>query len=279
MGLDWSAMLPETGLVPLPTGGRYAQGQRAPRVRRPPGARSACSPRPLSPPRKRRARPNRCSTTLPGWASSSRSSSPCRCSVPPRHRTRPRSSLLSASRYKPRGRVADGGRPGAGGRRTARGAEARAEVRVWPNSQLTLYQDWAISAADVADPKVAAPAAEVAHVDCRPFSPGVSVENRGLARRAAGVGRGPRGKDVNVAIIDEGVNGEVYPVAGGLHRQSSRPGTAEITSHGSMCAADALIASPERRSTTIRSSAPELRRALAMFQACSTSGGSTVRRT
>jgi serine protease AprX len=126
---------------------------------------------------------------------------------------------------------------------------ARADVRVWPNSDLTLYPDWGISAADVPDSASAAatPAPAGDQVDCRPFRPGVSVDK---IRSLLGVqdvwDRGSEGQGVKVAIIDEGIDGDVYPVVGGLQGQvSSQPGTAAITSHGSMCAADVLIAAPK----------------------------------
>ena len=46
-------------------------------------------------------------------------------------------------------------------------------------------------------------------------------------------------------MIDEGVNGQEYPVTGGYSQSSARlPGSAPITSHGSMCAADILVAAP-----------------------------------
>ncbi len=107
--------------------------------------------------------------------------------------------------------------------------QARPGVRVWPNSDLTLYET------------------AQAHVDCRPFRPGASIEE---IRELLGVERvwetGARGAGVKVAVIDEGVDGDTYPVTGGLKGQpSSRPGTAPVTSHGSMCAADVLIAAPD----------------------------------
>jgi serine protease AprX len=125
---------------------------------------------------------------------------------------------------------------------------ARPDVRVWPNSDLTLFPEWGISEADVSDsPDAATPDPAGDHVDCRPFRPGVSVDQ---VRQLLGVqhiwDRGFNGKDVTVGIIDEGVNGDTYPVEGGLRGQApSKPGTAPITSHGSMCAADVLIAAPE----------------------------------
>jgi subtilisin family serine protease len=123
---------------------------------------------------------------------------------------------------------------------------ARPDVRVWPNSDLTLYQDWGISEADVADPtSAAAPAAAAGGVDCRPFRPGVSVDRIRDLLGVPDVWERGTGNGVRVAIIDEGVNGDAYPVVGGLQGQASQPGTAPITSHGSMCAADVLIAAPD----------------------------------
>jgi serine protease AprX len=123
---------------------------------------------------------------------------------------------------------------------------ARPDVRVWPNSDLTLYQDWGISEADVADPtSAAAPAAAAGGVDCRPFRPGVSVDRIRDLLGVQDVWERGTGNGVRVAIIDEGVNGDAYPVVGGLQGQASQPGTAPITSHGSMCAADVLIAAPD----------------------------------
>lgn len=110
--------------------------------------------------------------------------------------------------------------------------QARPDVRVWPNSDLTLFE---------------AAEAPASHVDCRPFRPGASIDE---IRELLGVKRvwdaDARGEGVKVAVIDEGVNGDTYPVTGGLQGQpSSQPGTAPITSHGSMCAADVLIAAPD----------------------------------
>ena len=126
---------------------------------------------------------------------------------------------------------------------------AREDVRVWPNSDLTLFREWGLSEADVADspPRAEAPDPAAGEIDCRPFKPGASVDE---IRDLLGVqdlwDGGFKGKDVKVAIIDEGVNGDTYPVTGGLKGQvGSQPGAAPITSHGSMCAADVLIAAPE----------------------------------
>lgn len=58
--------------------------------------------------------------------------------------------------------------------------------------------------------------------------------------------QGFRGQNVVAGIIDEGVNGSVYPVVGGfsLPNATRMPGSAPIESHGSMCAADILVAAP-----------------------------------
>jgi hypothetical protein len=83
-------------------------------------------------------------------------------------------------------------------------------------------------------------------VDCPPFLPAVTA---GAIRTLLGVrtiwADGFRGQGIAVGIIDEGVNGEFYPVAGGFSRPGSQaPGTAPITSHGSMTSADVLVAAP-----------------------------------
>jgi subtilisin family serine protease len=55
------------------------------------------------------------------------------------------------------------------------------------------------------------------------------------------------GQNVVVGVIDEGVNNH-YPVIGGFGQPDThRPGAAPITSHGSMCAADLLVAAPSVR--------------------------------
>lgn len=87
-------------------------------------------------------------------------------------------------------------------------------------------------------------------IDCRPFRNAVSIET---LRTLLGIERvwmdGFRGQNIVVGIIDEGVNGEVYPVIGGFNRPTSpRPiGSANIGSHGSMCAADILVAAPSAK--------------------------------
>jgi serine protease AprX len=113
---------------------------------------------------------------------------------------------------------------------------ARKDIIVWANSELTLLQG---------DPVAAA-----AHVDCRPFRDGVTLDE---IRRALGVAtahnEGFKGAGIVVGIIDEGVNGATYPVIGGFTRAASalQPGDAPVTSHGSMCAADIAIAAPDAK--------------------------------
>ena len=85
-------------------------------------------------------------------------------------------------------------------------------------------------------------------VDCRPFRPAVS---RARIRTLLGVrvaGRdGFFGQNIIVAIVDEGVN-SFYPVIGGFQSdEAPAPGSAPIESHGSMCAADVLVAAPFAR--------------------------------
>ncbi len=116
-------------------------------------------------------------------------------------------------------------------------------VTVWPDSRLTLYADVPPSEEDSS---VFDLANSQAGVDCRPFRPAATIRT---IRRLLGVDtiwrEGFRGQNIVVGIIDEGVNGTVYPVVGGFSRPDARqPGSADIGSHGSMCAADVLIAAP-----------------------------------
>lgn len=111
---------------------------------------------------------------------------------------------------------------------------ARPDVIVWPNSELVLLQDTAVTT----------------RIDCRPFKPGVDLDT---LRATLGVARawadGFKGKDIVVGIIDEGVNGATYPISGGFSRPDAgaQPGSARVTSHGSMCAADVKVAAPEAK--------------------------------
>ncbi len=114
--------------------------------------------------------------------------------------------------------------------------------RVWPNSQLTLFQDTYYETIDEARAD--------GGTDCRPFRDAATLtEIRHLLGVDSAWQNGHRGQNIVVGIIDEGVNGEEYPVVGGFARPNAgrRPGTAPITSHGSMCAADVLIAAPWAR--------------------------------
>lgn len=82
--------------------------------------------------------------------------------------------------------------------------------------------------------------------DCRPFRAGVSMARiRALLGVSAVWRDGFRGQNVVVAIVDEGANGAQYPVIGGYAGSDApAPGSAPVTSHGSMCAADVLVAAP-----------------------------------
>ncbi|MDF2968124.1 MAG: hypothetical protein K0Q93_1902 [Nocardioidaceae bacterium] len=117
---------------------------------------------------------------------------------------------------------------------------ARDDVTVWPNSAVTLYHD---------DDATLDLARSRPGLDCRPFRGAVTVD---VVRTMLGVHRawndGFRGQNVAVAIVDEGVNGQEYPVVDGFGRPNAQqPGAAPITSHGSMCAADVLVAAPSAR--------------------------------
>lgn len=139
---------------------------------------------------------------------------------------------------------------------------SRSDLRVWPNSDMlfvgcpycdrresrgvdngrsTSFDDAAEHPFDLAR--------AVNRIDCRPYRPAVSL---GIIRQLLGVEAlwhdGFRGQNVIVAILDEGVNGDVYPVIGGYERNAAHPpGSASIQSHGSMCAADVLVAAPAAR--------------------------------
>lgn len=106
----------------------------------------------------------------------------------------------------------------------------RPDVEVWENSELTLYQPAAV-------------------VDCSPFKPAVTIA---VVQQKLGVSRiwkdGHRGEQIIVAIVDEGVSGTHYPVVGGFSLPGAQtPGSAPVTSHGSMCAADVLVAAPSAK--------------------------------
>jgi subtilisin family serine protease len=116
-------------------------------------------------------------------------------------------------------------------------------VKVWANSELVLFQPE--DTLDTTDHLLDL-ARSAGGVDCRPFRPAVSIKDiRQLLAVDALWSLGFRGQNIVVGIIDEGINGEIYPVIGGFARLGSQqPGTAAITSHGSMCAADVLVAAP-----------------------------------
>lgn len=148
---------------------------------------------------------------------------------------------------------------------------ARESVMVWPNSELTLFDgcECGYSAAEL-DEHPFDMALSAGGVDCRPYRPAVT---RGVIRDLLGVASawrdGFRGQNIVVGIIDEGVNGRIYPVVGGLsHPDVPRPGSAPISSHGSMCAADILVAAPAAKLYDYPFlGVPRSGGALAMFQA------------
>ncbi len=145
----------------------------------------------------------------------------------------------------------------------------RPDVIVWPNSAVTLFGEAAAAGEahelfgllDLAD--------SAGGTDCRPFRPGVPVAT---IRQLLGVTRlwedGFRGQNIIVGILDEGVH-RSYPVVGGHETATEkRWGRAPITSHGSMCAADILVAAPATRLYDYPFlGQPSSGGALAMFQA------------
>ncbi|AYA64942.1 S8 family peptidase [Alteromonas sp. RKMC-009] len=128
--------------------------------------------------------------------------------------------------------------------------DGRDDVIVWPNSPVSPLQSCQCGAPDEQTLKPAHlfdQANSANGVDCRPFRPGATIADiRQLLGTDAIWQRGFRGQNMVVGIIDEGVNGEVYPVVGGFSAENAKlkPGEASITSHGSMCAADVLVAAP-----------------------------------
>lgn len=151
---------------------------------------------------------------------------------------------------------------------------ARDGVRVWPDSEIVLLGTDPLglrrvevdeSAEDVLDLARSRPG-----VDCRPFRPGAEVATIRRLLGVEGVWQdGWRGQNVSVAVLDDGIDGSVYPVTGGFSRAGAQePGTAPITSHGSMCAADILVAAPWARLEDYPFlGIPRSGGALAMFQA------------
>ena len=152
---------------------------------------------------------------------------------------------------------------------------ARDDMRVWPNSELTLFVEWDPALQDISDEATDAVAVldapgAPAGLDCRPFKPGADVDAiRELLDVAAIWDEGHRGAGIVVGIIDEGINGTTYPVIGGFSRPGAQaPGAAQITSHGSMCAADVLVAAPDAKLYDYPFlGIPNSGGALAMFQA------------
>jgi serine protease AprX len=103
-------------------------------------------------------------------------------------------------------------------------------LKVWPNSELTLLAGSGIA------------------IDCRPFKPAVEIAVLQDLLSVRGIwDEGKRGGGIVVGIIDEGVDGTTYPVIGGFARPAAglQPGQASVQSHGSMCAADILVAAPD----------------------------------
>jgi serine protease AprX len=105
-------------------------------------------------------------------------------------------------------------------------AELKAQpgIRIWPNSPIVFFP-----------------------VDCPPYQPAVSAE---AIQTCLGVhalwNRSATGNEVVVGLLDSGVDGSQYPVTGGYSRAAGpQPGGGTIDSHGSMCAADVLVAAPD----------------------------------
>jgi serine protease AprX len=150
---------------------------------------------------------------------------------------------------------------------------ARDGVTVWPNSEIALIASdhpWERAGSAPGDEAIIDAARSRGGVDCRPFRAGVDVAT---IRQLLGVEEvwqdGWRGQNITVAVLDDGIDGSVYPVSGGFHRPGAqRPGAAAITSHGSMCAADVLVAAPWARLQDYPFlDTPRSGGALAMFQA------------
>ena len=110
-----------------------------------------------------------------------------------------------------------------------------------------------------------------AGLDCRPFKPGVEVDAiRELLDVAALWDDGFRGEGIVVGIIDEGIDGTTSTrwSAASRARARRRRGRRQITSHGSMCAADVLVAAPDAKLYDYPFlGIPNSGGALAMFQA------------
>jgi serine protease AprX len=100
----------------------------------------------------------------------------------------------------------------------------RPGIRVWPSSPIIFHQ-----------------------IDCQPYRPGVDLDEVRTKLGVEEVWRtGARGNEVIVGILDQGIDGSEYPVTGGYARAGAQqPGGGSIDSHGSMCAADVLVAAPD----------------------------------
>jgi subtilisin family serine protease len=97
-------------------------------------------------------------------------------------------------------------------------------VRVWPSSPIIFFGS-----------------------DCPPFRSAVDVPTIQSRLNVGPIwATGARGGGVVVAILDQGIDGTTYPVVGGYSRAGGQaPGMAAVTSHGSMAAADVLVAAPD----------------------------------
>ncbi len=151
---------------------------------------------------------------------------------------------------------------------------SRGGVTVWPNSEIVLLEADPLglrrSGVDPVEEDVIDLARSRAGVDCRPFRAGVELAAIRRLLGVEGVWRdGWRGQNVTVGILDDGIEGSVYPVCGGFSRAGAQePGTAAVSSHGSMCAADVLVAAPWARLYDYPFlGVPRSGGALAMFQA------------
>jgi serine protease AprX len=146
----------------------------------------------------------------------------------------------------------------------------RTGVRVWPNSDIHLLAHPEPMSAVGSSGAVLDPARSRPALDCRPYRPGVDLAT---VRELLGVqvpwDDGVRGQNVTVAILDDGIDGSVYPVVDGFARPGAQqPGAATPSSHGSMCAADVLVAAPWARLADYPFlGVPRSGGALAMFQA------------
>ena len=114
---------------------------------------------------------------------------------------------------------------------------ADGSFRVWPDSSLTF---WPEHFDDI-----------IPHAgggsSCSPFPPAVPIEE---IRKLLGVEPawwdGFKGQNIVVGILDSGIDGQVYPVIGGIEGDEMPvPGRGDILGHGSMCAAGVLVAAPE----------------------------------